>query len=221
MVLYISMCMCVYILTLRNDSVQFSRSVISDSLWPPWTAARQASLPITNSQSLLKLMSIESVMPSNHLILCHPLLLPPSIFPSIRIFSNELIYGLSNIVFYGIKLYFHHQSHPQLGVGFRFGSVSSFFLELLLQSSPVAYWAPTDLGSLSFSVLSFCLFIHSWGSQDKITEVVCHSLLQWTTFCQHFPPWPIHLGWPYTAWLIVHWVRQGCGPCLWQKVKRN
>ena len=55
----------------------------------PWTAARQVSLSITNSQSLLKLMSIGSVMPSHHLILCHPLLLPPSIFPSIRVFSNE------------------------------------------------------------------------------------------------------------------------------------
>ena len=56
-----------------------------------WTAAHQASLPITNSQSLLKLMSINSVMPSNHLILCHPLLLLPSIFPSIRVFSNETV----------------------------------------------------------------------------------------------------------------------------------
>ena len=55
----------------------------------PWTAAHQASLSITNYQSLLKLMSIESVMPSNRLILCYPLLLPPSIFPSIRVFSNE------------------------------------------------------------------------------------------------------------------------------------
>ena len=55
----------------------------------PWTAACQASLSITNSRSLLKLMSTESVMPSNYLILCHPLLLPPSISPSIRIFSNE------------------------------------------------------------------------------------------------------------------------------------
>ena len=55
----------------------------------PWTAACQASLSITNSWSLLKLMSIESVMPSNHLILCRPLLFPPSIFPSIRVFSNE------------------------------------------------------------------------------------------------------------------------------------
>ena len=57
----------------------------------PWTAARQASQSITKSQILLKLMSIESVMPSNHLILCHPLLLPPSIFPSIRAFSNESV----------------------------------------------------------------------------------------------------------------------------------
>ena len=57
----------------------------------PWTAARQTSLSITSFQSLLKLMSIASVMPSNHLILCHPLLLPPSVFPSIRVFSNESV----------------------------------------------------------------------------------------------------------------------------------
>ena len=57
----------------------------------PWTAARQASLSITNSQSLLKLMSIKSVMPSKHLILCLPLLLLPSVFPSIRVFSNESV----------------------------------------------------------------------------------------------------------------------------------
>ena len=57
----------------------------------PWAAAPKASLSITNSQSLLKLMSIKSVMPSNHLILFHPLLLPPSIFPSIRVFSNESV----------------------------------------------------------------------------------------------------------------------------------
>ena len=56
-----------------------------------WTAAHQASLSINNSQSLLKLMSIESVIPSNHLILCHPLLLPPSISPRIRVFSNESV----------------------------------------------------------------------------------------------------------------------------------
>ena len=60
----------------------------------PWTAAHQASLSITNSQSLPKLMSIELGMPSNHLILCHPLLLSPSIFPSIRVFSNESALGI-------------------------------------------------------------------------------------------------------------------------------
>ena len=57
----------------------------------PWTAACQASLSITNSRSLLKLMSIESVIQSTHLILCHSLLLPPSIFPSVRVFSNESV----------------------------------------------------------------------------------------------------------------------------------
>ena len=73
-----------------QQSVHFSRSVTSNSL-TPWTAARQATLSITNSWNLLKLMSIELVMPSNHLILCHPLLLLPSIFPSIRVFSNKSV----------------------------------------------------------------------------------------------------------------------------------
>ena len=69
------------------SSVHFSHSLMSDSLWPH--EPQQASLSITNSHSPLKPMSIESVMPSNHLILCHPLLLLPSIFPSIRVFLNE------------------------------------------------------------------------------------------------------------------------------------
>ena len=75
-------------------SVQFSsvQSLCHGWLFViPWTAACQASLSITNAWSLLKLMSVMSVMPFNHLILCHPLLLPPSIFPSIRVFSNELV----------------------------------------------------------------------------------------------------------------------------------
>ena len=72
------------------SSVQFSSVAHRVQLFvTPWTAALQASLSITNSQSLLELMSIESVMPSNRLILCRPCLLLPSIFPSIRVFSNE------------------------------------------------------------------------------------------------------------------------------------
>ena len=74
--------------TFRSVSVQLLSRV--QLFVTPWTAAHQASLSIINSQSLLKLMSIELVMPSNHLILCHLLLLLPSIFPSIRVFSNEL-----------------------------------------------------------------------------------------------------------------------------------
>ena len=92
---------------LKTDIIEFWSKVIFFFKWDhfssvqslsrvrlfatPWTAVRQASLSITNSQSLLKLKSITSVMPSNHLILCRPLLLPPSIFPSIRVFSNESV----------------------------------------------------------------------------------------------------------------------------------
>ena len=87
------------------------------------------------------------------------------------------------------------------GCCFCFGSVPSFFLELFLHWSPVAYWAPIDLGSSSFGVLSFAFSYCSWGSQGKNTEVVCHSLLQWTTFFQTSPPWQVHRGWLHMAWL--------------------
>ena len=107
------------------------------------------------------------------------------------------------------------------GCCFCFGTVSSFFLELFLHWSPVAYWAPTDLGSASFSVTSFAFSYCSRDSQGNNTEVVCHSLLQWATFCQNSLPCPVHLGWPYMAWLsfieldkaVVHLIR--LASCLW------
>ena len=103
------------------------------------------------------------------------------------------------------------------GYCFCFGSVPLFFLELFLHWSPVAYWAPTNLGKSSFSVLSFCLFILFMGSQDKNTEVVCHSFSQRTTFYQNSPPWP------YTAWFsfieldkaVVHVIRLVSYLWLW------
>ena len=106
------------------------------------------------------------------------------------------------------------------GYCFCFGSIPSSFLELFLHWSPVAYRAPTDLGSSSFSILLFCLSYCSWGSQGKNTEVVCHSLLPWTTFCQT-SQWYARLGWPHTAWLtfieldkaVVHVIR--LTTCLW------
>ena len=86
------------------------------------------------------------------------------------------------------------------GYCFCFGSIPSFFLELFLHWSPVAYWALTDPGSSLSVSYHFAFSYCSWGSQGKTTEVVCHSLLQWTTFCQTSPPWPAHLGWSYRAW---------------------
>ena len=88
---------------------------------------------------------------------------------------------------------------------FCFDSVSSFFLELFLHTSLVANWALTNLGGSSFSVISFWLFVLFMG----FSRHECWSGLSlpspWTTmeFCQSSPPWPVHLGWPYTAWLII------------------
>ena len=79
-----------WVISIFISQSEFSRSVVSDSV-TPWTAALQVFLSITKSRSLLKLMSIELVMPSNHLIFCHPHLLLPSILPSIRVFSNESV----------------------------------------------------------------------------------------------------------------------------------
>ena len=87
------------------------------------------------------------------------------------------------------------------GYCFCFSSIPSFFVELILHWSSVAYWAPTYPGSSPFSILSFCLFILFMGFSRQESDAVCHSLLQWTTFCQTSPPWPSHLGWPHTAWL--------------------
>ena len=103
-----------------------------------------------------------------------------------------------SIALYNIALYFHQKSQVLFLLW-----LSSFFLELFLHWYPITYWAPTHLGSSSFGVLPFCLVILFMGFKERNIEVVCHSLFQWTAFCQNSPPWPIRLGWPYTAWLVV------------------
>ena len=105
------------------------------------------------------------------------------------------------------------------GCHFCFSSIPSFFLELFLHCSPVAYLAPTDLGSSSFSILSFCLFILFMGHSRQ--EYWSGLPFQWTTFCLTSPPWPVHLGWPHMAWIsfieldkaVVHVFR--LASCLW------
>ena len=101
------------------------------------------------------------------------------------------------------------------GCCFCFGSIPSFFLELFLHCLQYHNGhLPTWGVHLSVSYL-FAFSYCSWGSQGTNTEVFCHSLLQWATFCQTSPPWPVHLGWPHTAWLsfieldrtVVHVIR--------------
>ena len=102
----------------------------------PWTAGCLASQSFTSSQSFLKLMSIELVMPSNHLILCRPLLLLPSIFPSIRIFSNELALTLNKYIFNSYTWYFNIDISQSLMLIRGLGKI---FLFTLLKNSFVGY----------------------------------------------------------------------------------
>ena len=106
-------------------SVQFSCSVVSDFFVTSWTSARQASLSITNSRSLLKLMSIESVMPSNHLILCHPLLLLPSVISSIRVFSNESVLHIRWPKYWSFSFSISHSNEYSGLISFRMNWLDS------------------------------------------------------------------------------------------------
>ena len=115
-----------------------------------WIAARQASLSITNSQSLLKLMSIGSVMPSNHLILCRPLLLPPSIFPSIRVFSNESVLCIRWPKYWSFSFNISPSNEYSGLISFRMD-----WLDLLAVQGTQESSLTPQFKSINFSVLSF------------------------------------------------------------------
>jgi len=138
----------------------------------PWAAAYQASLSITNSQSLLKLMSIESVMPSNHLILCCPLLLPPSIFPSIRVFSNESALHIRWPKYWSFRFNISPSNEHSGLISFRMdwfdlltvqGTLKSLYQHHSSKASILRCSRKMKLGSSSFSALSFCLFMLFMG----------------------------------------------------------
>ena len=150
--------------TLIYFSVQFSCSVVSNSV-TPWTAARQASLSITNSWSLLKLMSIKSVMPSNHLILCCPLLLPPSIFTSIRVFSNELVLLISWPKYWSFSFSISPSNEYSGLISFGWILVGSPCCPMDSQESP-----PTpQFKSINSSVLSF---LYKDGKKNQIIQTL-------------------------------------------------
>ena len=131
--------------------LQFCRSVMSNSLQPQQkTAARQASLSITNSQSSLKLMSTESVMPSNHLILFCPLFLLPSIFPSMRVFSNESVLHIRWPKYWSFSFNISPSNeHPGL-ISFRMD-----WLDLLAGQEALKTPPTPQFKSINSSVLSF------------------------------------------------------------------
>ena len=116
----------------------------------PWTAARQASLFITNSQRLLKLRSIESVMTSNHLILCHPLLLLPSIFPSFRVFSNESALRIRWPKYWSFSFSISPSNEYSGLIPFRMDWLDLLAVQGTLKSPPAPHFK-----SINFSVLSF------------------------------------------------------------------
>ena len=111
--------------------IQFSHVQLFVTLW---TAARQASLSITKSQSLLKLMSIELVMPSNHFILCSPLLLPPSIFPSIRVFSNDSVLCIRWPKYWSFSLSISPSNEYSGLISFRMGWLDLLAVQGILKS---------------------------------------------------------------------------------------
>ena len=116
----------------------------------PWTVARQASLSITNSQSLLKLMSIQSVMPSNHLILCCPLLLPPSIFPSIRVFSNEPVFHIRSPKYWSFSCSISPSNEYSGLISFRMDWLNLLAVQGTLNSSPTPQFKIISSLRLSF-----------------------------------------------------------------------
>ena len=116
----------------------------------PWSAAHQASLSITNSWSLLKLMSIESVIPSNHLILCCPLLLPPSIFPSIRVFSHESVLHIRWPKYWSFSFNISPSNEYSGLISFRMDWLDLLAVQGNLKSSPTPQFK-----SINSSVLSF------------------------------------------------------------------
>ena len=137
----------------------------------PWTAARQASLSITSSQSLFKLMSVESVMPSNHLILCCPLILLPSIFPSIRVFSSESVLHIRWPMFWSFSPSISPSNECSELISFRIdwldllaeqGTVKSLTSSFAVTSCPGLGFSSNLLSSQSLGDFSSSSPHHSW-----------------------------------------------------------
>ena len=135
----------------------------------PWTAAHQASLSITNSWSLLKLMSIKSVMPSNHLTLCHPLLLLPSIFPSIRVFSNESVLHIRWPKDWSFSFNIHSSNEYSGLISFRMDWLDLLAIQGTLKSLLQNYISKASI--LRCSAFSIAQLSHPYMTTGKSTAL--------------------------------------------------
>ena len=134
----------------------------------PWTAARQASLSITNSQSLPRFMPIESVMPSNHLILCHPLLLLHSIFPSIWVFSNESTLHIRWPKYWSFSFSISPSSeHPGL-ISFKMDWLDLLAVQGTLESYPTPQFRSMNSSVLSFLYTPTLTSIHDYWKNHRL-----------------------------------------------------
>ena len=134
----------------------------------PWTPARQVSLSIANSQSLLKLISIASVMPSNHLILCCPLLFPPSIFPRIRVFSNESVLRIRWPKYWSFSFSISlSNEHPGL-ISFRMNWLDLLTVEGTLKSSPTPQFKSINSSALSFLYSPTLTSVHDYWKNHSL-----------------------------------------------------
>ena len=153
------------------DSVQFSRSVVFDSLQPH--GLQQARLPcpsITNSRSLLKFMSIESVIPSNHLILCHPLLLLASIFPSIGVFSNESVFCLRCPKYWSFSFSISPGFNEYSGlISFRIDCFDLLAVQDSQESSPTSQFKSISSLVLSFHYSPILTTIHDYWKNHSFS----------------------------------------------------
>ena len=132
-----------------------------------WTAACQASLSITNSWSSFKLMSIESVMPPNHLILCHPLLLPSSIFPSIRVFSNESVLPIRWPKYWSFSFSISPSNEYSGLISFRMDCLDLLAVQGTLKSSPKPQLKSINSLALSFLYSPTLTSVHDYGENHS------------------------------------------------------
>ena len=152
------------------SAIQFSSVQSLSHAWlfaTPWTAAHQASLYITNTWSLLRLMSIESVMPSNYLILSNPLLLPPSIFPSIRVFSKESVLRIRWPKYWSFSFSISPSIEYSGLISFRMDWLDLLAVQGTLKSSPTPWFRSINSSALSFLYSSSLTSTHdSWKNHS-------------------------------------------------------